>query len=40
MIIRVVRLLCKPRMSNFDTITAEVTIFGHSAVYNIKTSRL
>ena len=26
MAIRVVRLLCKPRMSNFDTITAEVTI--------------
>ena len=32
MVIGVVRLLYKPKMSNFDTITAEVTIFGHSAV--------
>jgi len=32
MIIRAVRLLCKLRISNFDTITAEVTIFGHRAV--------
>ena len=30
--IRIFRLVCKPRMSNFDAITAEVTIFGHRAV--------
>jgi len=32
MVMRVVRLLCKIRISNFDAITAEVTIFGHKAV--------
>jgi len=32
MVIQVVRLLGRPRMSNFDAITAEVTISGHKAV--------
>jgi len=30
--IREFRLLCKPRMGNFNTIAAEVPIFGHRAV--------
>jgi len=32
MVMRLVRLLCEPRMSNFETITAEVTIFEHRAL--------
>jgi len=35
MVIRVVRLLCKLRISSFDTITAEATIFDIE-LYNNK----
>jgi len=39
MVLGVVRILCKQRMSNFDKITTEVTIFGHRGSMS-KTSNL